>query len=178
MPHQPRWPGLEGQGDREAQGADHVQPKHLQGCYRQLQAQHGAQQDCHRGAAVHRQHEGQGLVQIEINGPALLHGRFDRGEVVVGQQHVGRFSGHLRAPLAHGDADVGLFEGRGVVDAIAGHGHHSSIGLEGLNQGQLLSGCHPGKHVVAADAVDQLTRAEPGQAAAIDGPQAACLAQA
>ena len=34
----------------------------------------------------------------------------------------GRLAGHVGAAAAHGDADVGGLERRGVVDAVAGHG--------------------------------------------------------
>ena len=47
----------------------------------------------------------------------------DRGEVVVGQDHVGRLLRHVGAGHAHGDADVGRLQGRGVVHAVAGHRH-------------------------------------------------------
>ena len=44
-----------------------------------------------------------------------------RGEVVVGQDHVGGLAGDVGAGLAHRDADVGGLERRRVVDAVAGH---------------------------------------------------------
>jgi hypothetical protein len=66
----------------------------------------------------------------------------DRGEVVVEQHHVGRFLAHFGAGDAHRHTDVGLLQGRGIVDAVAGHGHHLSIGLQGFHDAQLLLGRH------------------------------------
>ena len=42
-------------------------------------------------------------------------------EVVVEQHQVGGLAGHVAAAGAHGDADVGLPQRRGVVDPVAGH---------------------------------------------------------
>ena len=61
----------------------------------------------------------------------------------VAQQHDGRgVLGQVGAG-AHGDAQVGRGQGRGVVDAVAHHGHHRARGLEpphglGLARGQAL----------------------------------------
>ena len=43
---------------------------------------------------------------------ALAHGGDDRGEVVVGEDHVGRLLRHVGAGDAHGDADVGRLQRR------------------------------------------------------------------
>src|SRR5687767_6224120 len=75
-------------------------------------------------AEVGRQHEGQGLDEIVVDAPALLDGGPDGREVVVGEHDVGGFAGHAGARASHRDADVGLLEGRGVVDTVAGHGDH------------------------------------------------------
>ena len=56
--------------------------------------------------------------------PTLLHRLHDRGEVVVGEHHVGRLLGDIGAGDAHRDADVGRLERRRVVHAVAGHRHH------------------------------------------------------
>ena len=38
----------------------------------------------------------------------------------------------------HGDADIGLFEGRRIVDPVAGDRHHLAAALQRLNDAQLL----------------------------------------
>ena len=160
--HQPGGHGLEGQRDRHCQRADHVEPEHLQGSDRQGGAEHGPQQDRHRCAAIDRQHESEGLAQVEVDRAALFHRPFNRGEVVVGEQHVCGLARHFGAAGAHGDADVGLLEGGRVVDAVAGHCHDLTVGLEGLHQLQFLGRRHPGKYVYPIDTLGDAIRPEFG----------------
>ena len=58
------------------------------------------------------------------------HRRDDGGEVVVGEDHLRGFLGHLGPGDAHGHADVGGLQRRRVVDAVAGHRHDLALGLE------------------------------------------------
>ena len=64
------------------------------------------------------------LADVGINAPSLFHRRHDGGEVVIGEDHVRRPLGHVGAGLTHGAADVRHLQGGGIVDPIAGHGHH------------------------------------------------------
>ena len=73
----------------------------------------------------------------------------DGGEVVVQQHQAGGLAGHVRAAPAHGDADVGGLQGRGVVDAVAGHGHDLAVGLEGVDDPQLLLRARRGRRCSA-----------------------------
>ena len=50
------------------------------------------------------------------------------GRVTVQVHHVGRFFGRLRAGV-HGDSDVGLGQGRGIVGAVAHHSDQFPLGL-------------------------------------------------
>ena len=68
----------------------------------------------------------------------------DGGEVVVGQDHVGRFLGHVRTGDPHGHADVGRAQRGGVVHPVAGHGHDGALGLQSVHYPQLVLGGHPG----------------------------------
>ena len=54
----------------------------------------------------------------------------DRGEVVVGEGHGRRFLADVGPGDAHRDPDVGLLQGRGIVDAVAGHRHQVARVLE------------------------------------------------
>ena len=51
------------------------------------------------------------------------------------------------AGAAHGDAEVGLFQGRRVVDAIAHERHALALLLKLLHKLRLLFGPHLGKYV-------------------------------
>src|SRR5574341_554363 len=63
---------------------------------------------------------GDELPNIFKDRPALLDRVYDGREVVIQQDHVRRLLGHVRPGESHGDADVGPFERRGVVHAVAG----------------------------------------------------------
>src|SRR5699024_3423563 len=51
-------------------------------------------------------------------------------ERIVQQHDLGGFFGNFGAGNAHGDADVCIFEGGRVVDAVAGDGDHVALGLQ------------------------------------------------
>ena len=62
------------------------------------------------------------LHQVVVEAAAALDRGHDRGEVVVGEDHLGRVLGDLGAGDPHGHADVGAGQRRRVVHAVAGHG--------------------------------------------------------
>ena len=51
---------------------------------------------------------------------------------------------------------MGLLQGRGIVDTVAGHGHHLAVCLEGPDNSQLLLGWHAGKNTAALHQLTQL----------------------
>ena len=61
--------------------------------------------------------------------------------------HVPGLLGRLGAGV-HGHAHVGLGQGRGVVGAVAGHGHEEAAGLLLLDEGHLVLGRGLGQEVV------------------------------
>ena len=76
---------------------------------------------------------------------------------------VGRLDGHV-GPGPHGDADVGLGQGRGVVDAVADHRDHVALGLQRRDGVRLARRQDAGDHPVDPDlAGDGLGR--PGRVA-------------
>ena len=54
-------------------------------------------------------------------------------------------------PLAHGAANICGPEGWGVVDPVAGHGHHLALGLQGPDNAHLMLRGDPGKDVAGGD---------------------------
>src|SRR5699024_2364816 len=85
-----------------------------------------------------------GVLDVGVHAAAVDHRLDDGGEVVVGQDHGGRVLGHLGAGDAHGYADVGLLQGGGVVDAVAGHGDNLALALPGVDDADLMLRGHPG----------------------------------
>ena len=84
------------------------------------------------------------IVEYSATKPRSLH----NGREGIVQEHETRgFPGHICAPAAHGDTDVCRFQGRGIIDAVAGHGHYISVGLHCHDQSQFLLRHHSGKYV-------------------------------
>ena len=167
--HDARLLGLERQPQTEEHGGDHVDPEDLQRLDRQRRAEDDAGQDDEPLADVGRQRVGDELDEVVEDAAALLDGGLDGGEVVVGEHHVGGVLGHVGAGDAHGDPDVGLLERRGVVDAVAGHGHDLAPGLQRLDQAELLLRRHAREHVGAVGELDELRVVDGGHLGAGDG---------
>ena len=61
------------------------------------------------------------------DGAPFFYGMDNRGEVVIQEHDVRRLAGNACAGQPHGDADMGLFQGRRVIDAISGNGYPMSL---------------------------------------------------
>ena len=96
------------------------------------------------------------LADVGVDRAALLDRVDDRGEVVIGQDHVRGLLGHVRARDAHGDADVGLLEGGGVVDAVAGDRDDLAHALQDLDDAQLLLRGHAREDDLALEGFPQV----------------------
>src|ERR687898_543982 len=62
----------------------------------------------------------------------------DGREVVVGEDHVGRFLRDVGARYAHRHAYVGLSQGRSIVYAVAGHSNDVALILQSLDYVELV----------------------------------------
>ena len=96
---------------------------------------------------------------------ALLDRVDDGGEVVVGEDHAPGVLCHL-GPRAHGDADVGGFDGGRVVDAVARHGHHLAFLLQGVHEQDLVLWGDPAHDPDVVDAGQPLGVGEGGEVGA------------
>ena len=104
-----------------------------------------------------------GLLDVAVNAAAVPDGLYDSGEVVVHQNQIRRFPADLRAPAAHGDANIGIFERRRIVDAVPRHGDNFAVCLQGLHDAHLVLGQHAAENIRAADALLQLLLAHGGK---------------
>ena len=86
----------------------------------------------------------------------MLNGRDDGGVVVIGEHHVGRLFRDVSAGDTHGHADVGPFEGRGIVDAVTGHSHHVTPRFERFDDAHLVLGGDTGENIHVLYALSQL----------------------
>ena len=92
--------------------------------------------------AEHHELNADVLHEVVVDAAATLDCGDDGCEVVVGEDHVTDFLGHLRAGDAHRDTDVCPLEGRGVVDPVPGHRDHVALPLEHIDEAHLVLGCH------------------------------------
>ncbi|MNS08425.1 hypothetical protein D3C72_398860 [compost metagenome] len=81
-----------------------------------------------------------GLPQVGVDPTPEGHPVHQGAEAVVEKDEIRRLARHVGPSPSHGDADLGRLERGRVVDSVAGHGHDLPVGLEGVDQGQLLFG--------------------------------------
>ena len=118
-------------------------------------AEHGvqgqAQGDEHPGGqrnadGVVEKRPEQVLVDVPQGGPAKPDGGGHVQQTAVHQHHVRRVDGHVGS-RADGDAGVGPGQGRGVVDAVAYHGHLAPL-HQAADGGLLALRQHPGDDLI------------------------------
>ena len=78
---------------------------------------------------MHGEDESHRLAQVVIDAPPKPDGRDDRVEIVVEEDDGRSFARDVRAASAHGNADMGRFQRRRVVDAVPGHRNDLVVGL-------------------------------------------------
>ncbi len=148
----------------------------------QLQGEQGdAAVDVQDGGVDHQlEDRGQdGQLHLDVGGdpPVDVAAQVDcldqGGEVVVGQDDLGGLLGDFGA-AAHGDADVGLLEGGGVVDRVAGHRDDLAVLLHELGQPKLVFRGDPAEDVQPGQPLDHLVIGQVLQLGAGDdaGPEA------
>ena len=135
-----RW--LDAERERRQAVGDEVQPENLNCGEGRRPARDGRHKHQEHLAGVARQEIVHELLDVVVDAPPLLDGRHDRGEVVVGEHHVGRLAGDVRAADAHRNPDVSGLHRRGIVDAVAGHRHDMAEALQRPHDSQLLLGRH------------------------------------
>ena len=84
------------------------------------------------------------LAHVIEDAPALLDRDHDSFQVVVQDHQIGRAFGHVRAG-AHGYADSGAMERRGVVHSVARDRHHVAARLKEPRDHDFLFRCHAGE---------------------------------
>ena len=71
------------------------------------------------------------------------------------QQHQVGHIGRRVAPRCHGNTAIGVFQGKDVVDPVAGHGHSMTGLFDGSNEEPLLLWGHPAKHGIVDSGLGQ-----------------------
>mmetsp|Transcript_20653 Transcript_20653/g.58795 ORF Transcript_20653/g.58795 Transcript_20653/m.58795 type:complete len:668 (-) Transcript_20653:1876-3879(-) len=143
---------LDGGDESEGDGADQVSVEHLDGRQRGLvetaddTEKHGKTLGVVDWGVDHEH-----LAQVVPHDTSFADGDNDGGEVIISEDHLGGFTGDVGSFLAHGHTHVGSLEGRGIVDTVSGHAAHFSLGLEGLDDADLVLRGGTGEDVVLLD---------------------------
>ena len=143
--------GIDAECERGRAVGHEIDPQDLRGQQRQHQhltadvepestRQQHAKEHRHHFTDVRGQQVAQELADVGEDRAAFFDGGDDRGEVVVGEHHVGRFLRHVGAGDAHRHADVGLLQRWRIVDAVARHRHDGAGPPQRLNDPQLVFG--------------------------------------
>ena len=140
-----------------------------------LHAEEGSDSADHHGGHIDDQLEPAEFQDIVVNGPAVPDGVLDGLEVVVQDDDLAGLLGGLGA-AAHGEAHIRPLQGRGVVDAVAGHAHHQVQLLAQAHHPGLVRGQGAGDDPDAGDdllhlVVGQLVELGGGQRHIVPGPQ-------
>ena len=141
---------LHAQRERGEAVGDQVHPQQLHRLEDGKADERGDKHREHLGK-VGRKQELDDLADVVVDAATLFAGTDDGGEVVVGKHHVGDVLGNVGTGDAHADADVGTLDGRGVVDAVARHGHDLVARLPSLDDTGLVLGLDAGVHAVVLD---------------------------
>jgi hypothetical protein len=124
--------GFHAQGERGQSVGDKIDPQDLQGAQRRGPAGDAGDEHQQHFAGVAREEVVDELLDVVVDAAAFLHRGDDGGEVIVGEDHVGRLFGDIGPRHPHGDADVGGLHGLRVVDAVSGHGDNLIASLPGV----------------------------------------------
>lgn len=89
------------------------------------------------------------LLHVVVNGTAFFNGSDNGGEVVISQHHLGSGFGDSGTGT-HGDTNLSLLQGRGVVHTITSHGRNLIHALQVFNDLGLVSRLHTGEETGSA----------------------------
>ena len=123
-----------------------VEPEDLHRCERQRRSGRDRQRKQHDLADPGAEKQPNDFADIGVGGSALLDAGDDRGEVVIGDNEIGRRARHVCPARAHGHAYMRSLQRRGIVDAIARHSHEVALLLQLPHDDVLLRRLDARKH--------------------------------
>merc|ERR1719334_1661412 len=137
--------GVEGEGSGGQTVSDQVDPEQLDGGQGLRQAKGSGKEDADNLTNIGGDQVADELLHVGIDSTALLNGSDNGGEVVVSKNHLrGRLGDS--GSTTHGNTDLSLLQGRGVVDTVSSHGGDLVHSLQVLDNLGLVERLHPGEH--------------------------------
>src|SRR5690242_19861758 len=100
---------------------DHLEPDKMDGQQEERRADEGQHERSEEERYMEGDEISEGALEVVEYPPPIADGPYDRREVVIEQDEVGRFTRDLRAATAHGDPDIRLAQRRRVVRPVTGH---------------------------------------------------------
>ena len=104
-----------------------------------------------------------GLSDVVVYAPSLSDGHDDCGKIVVRQHHVRHVFRYVRSCDAHADTNIGGFNGRRVVYAVARHRGNGSASLPRLDDPRFVLRLNAGVHAVFRNLLAKLLIRKPVQ---------------
>ena len=141
---------LHTQSDRGEAVGDQVDPQQMRRT-QDRESHHGGHEDRDDLRHVGAEQELDGLADVVVDLPSLCDRGYDRGEVVVGKDHVRDVLRDVRTRDAHSDADVRVLDGGCVVDTVTGHCGDAALALPCLDDAHLVLGLDTGVDGVVLD---------------------------
>ena len=103
---------------------DQIDPQNMAGFQRRGNPKQNCRKHCDDLPEIGGQQKQYRLFDIPVNAPPLLDRFFDRGKMIVRQDHIGRLFCHVSPALSHRDPDVCHPKRRSVIDAVSCHRHN------------------------------------------------------
>jgi Ca2+-transporting ATPase len=66
------------------------------------------------------------------------------GKIVIGQNHIRSTFSYIGASDTHSTANIGCFQGGGIIHTVSGHGHYCSLSLPGSHNANFIFRRYPG----------------------------------
>lgn len=85
------------------------------------------------------------FADIADDGSPFFYAIHDRAEMIFIQDHVRGLLRHFSARPSHGDAGIGLLDGRSIVHPVPGHSHNMSAFLQCGDDPKFMLRCDTGK---------------------------------
>ena len=148
--------GVEAERSSGKTVGDQVDPKKLDGNQSLGHADGSSEEDRDNLANVRRDQVADELLSVVVNAATLLDGRLDRGEVVIGKNHVGGELSDISTGT-HGDTDVTLLERRSVVHTVTSHGNNLTSGLQKIDKLALVSRLSTGEERSGAGSLELIS---------------------
>lgn len=130
--------GLSGQSESTKGIHNKIDPKHLDGVQWGVTKDCRAEEDDGHSSEIDGKLELQEFSDTVVDVTAVLEGHNNRSEVIIKKDNIRGTLGDVSTCDTHGETDIGLLQGGGVVGTITSDGDDTITGLNTSNQDTLV----------------------------------------